>query len=134
MPIEQPPIVFFDGVCNLCNGAVQWIIRHDPNAVFKLAALQSEKAKAIAGRLGWTTDEPQSIVLMVQDKIYQRSDAVLEICWILGGWWRVFYFFKIFPAFIRDAVYNFVARNRYRWFGKQEVCWMPTPELNARFL
>lgn len=127
-------VVLFDGVCNLCNGSVQFIIKRDKANQFHFAALQSEFGQIQLLRLGIPVTSLQSIVLVKGDQFYQRSNAVLEIAWMLGGFWSLFYFFKIIPRFIRDWVYNGIANNRYRWFGRQDQCMIPTPALKARFL
>lgn len=135
-------VVFFDGVCNLCNGAVQFVIDRDPSGTIRFAALQSEIAREILGPLGveLRPDEPDSIVLVTKgtgDKriAYDRSSAVLRIARKLSFPWPLLFYTGIMvPRFVRDAFYKFVARHRYRWFGKTESCRVPTPELRARFL
>jgi predicted DCC family thiol-disulfide oxidoreductase YuxK len=137
-----PLIVFFDGVCNLCNGVVQFIIDRDPAARIRFAALQSESARELLLPLGveLRPDEPDSIVIITHGKdgkaaAYERSTAVLRIARELSFPWPVlFYLGIIWPRFVRDVIYKFVARHRYRWFGKTESCRVPTPELRARFL
>ncbi len=140
------PIVLFDGVCNLCNGAVQFIIDHERAPRLRFAALQSELAaqllervfdaeKAKALREGATGDgDPDSIVLVEGDRGYTHSTAGLRIAGYLRAPYRWAFAFLIVPRFVRDAVYRFIARNRYRWFGKSETCRIPTPELRQRFL
>ena len=127
------PIVLFDGVCNLCNNAVQCIIRRDPNAHFQYASLQSQQAqRLLAGhRLEGATE---SIVLVEDSKIYTASTAALKIARRLSGLWPFFYVFMIIPRPIRDWAYSIVARNRYRWFGRRDECMVPTPNLRGRFL
>lgn len=132
--VMENPILFFDGVCNLCNQAVQFIIKTDKEGIFRFASLQSDFAKEHLKHFNAETEKLETIYLLVDDKIYARSDAALEIVKKLGGFWQLFYVFKIVPSFIRDAVYNLISRNRYRWFGKQESCMIPSPELSARFL
>jgi predicted DCC family thiol-disulfide oxidoreductase YuxK len=128
------PVILFDGVCNLCNGSVQFIIKRDRKNRFHFAALQSAFGQQKLNQLNIPTESLQSIVLIDGDKYYQRSNAVLEVSKHLGGAWPLLYVFKIIPRFLRDAVYNFIANNRYRWFGKQDQCMIPTPALKARFL
>lgn len=132
--MENQPIIFFDGVCNLCNNTVQFIIKQDKKAVFRFASLQSEYSKNTLEKYNFSTKSLESVVLLYKNKIYTHSDAPLEIARILGSLWTFFYVFKIFPSAIRNGVYNWIAKNRYRWFGKQESCWLPTPELKKRFL
>lgn len=127
-------VVLFDGVCNLCNGSVQFIIKRDKANKFHFAALQSEYGQAQLLRLGIPPSALQSIVLIKGDRFYQRSNAVLEIVKMLGGFWSVLYLLKIIPAFFRDWIYNRIANNRYKWFGRQDQCMIPTTALKARFL
>lgn len=130
----EHPIILFDGVCNLCNGAVQFIIERDKKQHFRFASLQSEIGKKYQVKAGLSTDTVDTILLVENGKIYQKSTAGLRIAKQLNGWWFLMYGFIIVPAFIRNAVYDFIARNRYRWFGEQESCWLPTPDLKALFL
>jgi predicted DCC family thiol-disulfide oxidoreductase YuxK len=127
-------VVLFDGVCNLCNSSVQFIIKRDPKAKIHFAALQSNYGKEQLNQFNIASTSFESIVLIKNGKLYQRSNAVLEICRLMGGLWPLLYFFKIIPAFIRDWMYNWIANNRYRWFGRQDECMIPTPALKARFL
>lgn len=126
-------IILFDGVCNLCSGSVQFVIKRDPAGYFKFASLQSGFGQQQLQKFGLDQNSFHSIILILGDKVYQRSDAALEIVKKLGGAWPVLYGFKILPHFLRDAVYNMVSRNRYRFFGKKDACWIPTPELKSRF-
>ena len=128
------PILLFDGVCNLCNNTIQQIIKADKDGVFRFAALQSDFGKEQLEQFNLKGDYLKTIVLIYDDKAYSRSDAALETARLLGRLWAVLYVFKIIPPFIRNAVYDFISNNRYRWFGKQESCMIPTPELKARFL
>lgn len=126
-------IVLFDGVCNLCNNTVQFIIRRDPNAHFQFASLQSPQAqKFLAGR--HLQSYMESILLVEDSKIYTASAAALRIARHLSGFWPLFYIFIIVPRPIRDWVYSIIARNRYRWFGRRDECMVPTPNLRGRFL
>lgn len=127
-------LVLFDGVCNLCNGSVQFIIKRDKHARFQFASLQSDEGQAQLKQLQIPTTSFESIVLIKNGKVFQRSDAALEIARELDGAWKVFYGFKIIPRFLRDFIYNWIARNRYRFFGRQDECMIPTPDLRARFL
>ncbi|MDE1191155.1 MAG: thiol-disulfide oxidoreductase DCC family protein [Arachidicoccus sp.] len=128
-------IILFDGVCNLCNGAVQFILRHDKKAIYQFASLQSDFAKNIFNKSGKIpSDELNSILLIRNNKIYQESSAVLHIAQRLNGGWKLLSLFLIVPKFIRDGIYKYIARNRYKWFGRQDACMMPAPELKARFL
>ncbi|MCP3144726.1 thiol-disulfide oxidoreductase DCC family protein [Pyxidicoccus xibeiensis] len=128
-------VVLFDGVCNLCNGAVNFIIDRDPTARFRFAALQSAQAATLLAPLGRVPEaEPNSFILVEGGRVYERSTAALRVARKLPGAWKLFYAFVVIPTPIRDAVYKLIARNRYRWFGKADACRMPTPELRARFL
>ena len=127
-------IVLFDGVCNLCSSTVQFIIKRDRRKQFRFASLQGEVAQALLKPLHIQNDQLSTIILIDAGKAYTRSGAVLRILKKLGGGWSLLYGFIIVPPFIRDAVYNWVARNRYKWYGKKDACWIPTPDLRARFL
>lgn len=127
-------MVLFDGVCNLCNTTVQKLIKIDQDHILKFASLQSDFGQKILKEFNFDQQEFDSIIYLSNGKIFMRSDAVLKIASDLGGLWSVLRIFKIIPAKFRNSVYDWVANNRYRWFGKKESCWVPTPELQARFL
>ena|SRR5688572_15981092 len=131
---QESNIVLFDGVCNLCNGLVQFIIKRDPAGVFKFASLQSDYGQQQLEKFNIDKNLLHSIILVRDSQYYQRSDAALEIAKKIKGGWRVLYAFKIIPRFLRDGIYNLIAKNRYRFFGKKDACWIPTPELKERFL
>ncbi|WP_408007853.1 thiol-disulfide oxidoreductase DCC family protein [Pseudalkalibacillus sp. A8] len=126
-------ILLFDGECNLCNGIVQFVIKRDPSAQFKFAALQSETGQKLLKQYN-LPPRFDSFVLIENDKAYQKSSAGLKVARHLNGGWHLFTIFKIIPTPIRDVVYNFIARNRYKWFGKRDSCMMPTPDIKSRFL
>jgi predicted DCC family thiol-disulfide oxidoreductase YuxK len=129
------PIILFDGVCNLCQWAVRFIIERDPGAIFRFASLQSEVGQRLLAEHGLTiSPDPDSIVLIAGGRAYTHTDAALRIARRLSGPWPLLWVFIGLPRALRDPVYRFIARNRYRWFGRQETCWMPTPALRARFL
>jgi predicted DCC family thiol-disulfide oxidoreductase YuxK len=128
------PVILFDGVCNLCNSSVLFIIKRDPNSRFYFAALQSEFGYAQLKKFDWPGTEMNSVLLIKDNQLYQKSNAALEIARHLNGLWPVLYIFKIIPSFVRDGLYTWVANNRYRWFGKKEACMIPTPELKSRFM
>ncbi|ALD20397.1 thiol-disulfide oxidoreductase DCC family protein [Hymenobacter sp. DG25A] len=132
----SPAIVLFDGVCNLCNGFVQFVIEHDPAGHFHFAALQSPEGQALLEAHGHAVPagEPDSVLLLENGRLYSHSTAALRIARQLTWPWRWGYAAIWLPQRLRDAVYRWVARHRYQWFGKQEACWLPTPELRARFL
>jgi predicted DCC family thiol-disulfide oxidoreductase YuxK len=131
---HKPVLVLFDGVCNLCNGLVQFIIRRDPKAKFKFASLQSDAGRSLLKKFNIDTDLMHSIVVIDDDEALQRSDAVIRIANYLGGGWKTLKVFNFLPKFFRDACYNLVAANRYRIFGKKNSCMIPTPELKQRFI
>lgn len=128
------PVVLFDGVCNLCNRSVQFIIRRDKKDLFRFAALQGKTGQEILSRHGLPADAFNSFILVDGDKIYTHSTGALRMLKILGLPWSVLYVYIIVPRFFRDGVYNWIARNRYRWFGRKESCMIPTPALKNKFL
>ncbi|MBN8578789.1 MAG: thiol-disulfide oxidoreductase DCC family protein [Cytophagales bacterium] len=128
------PVILFDGVCNLCNQSVLFIIRHDPQRKFRFASLQSEFGQQQMQARYLNTTQLNTVLLLHNGKIYQKSRAALEIVRRLNGLWPLLYLFIIVPPFIRNGVYNWIARNRYRWFGKQDACSIPTPELQSLFI
>ena len=127
-------LVLFDGVCNLCNTSVNFVIDRDPRAYFKFAALQDEAAQPLFAKYNLSPEYLDSIVLIENGRCYRNSTAALRIARRLKGGWPLFYAFIIVPTPVRDLVYGWIARNRYRWFGKRDSCRLPTPELRARFL
>jgi predicted DCC family thiol-disulfide oxidoreductase YuxK len=127
-------IILFDDFCNLCSGSVQFIIKHDPKRIFRFASLQSEFGKKVLEQFHLPANELNSFILLENGKIYTRSTAALRVTKKLKGFWKLLYGFIIVPPFIRDAVYTLIANNRYKWFGKKETCWLPTPELKALFI
>lgn len=132
--LDDHALILFDGVCNLCNGAVNFVIDHDPEGYFKLAALQSDEGQAVLKALGAADDALDSIVLVEESEVYRRSDAALRIARRLADAWPLLYGFIVVPRPIRDAMYDWIAHNRYDWFGKRDQCRIPTPELKERFL
>lgn len=127
------PVVLFDGTCNLCNGAVQFIVDHERAPTLRFASLQSEAAAELLGA-PLPPGDPDSVVLVEDGATYTHSTAALRIARHLRAPYRWSVVFFVVPRLVRDAVYRFVAKNRYRWFGKSETCRVPTPELRARFL
>ncbi len=128
------PIILFDGVCNLCNSSVQFIIKHDKKSIFRFASLQSEFGKRIIEKFDLANKNIDSVMLLENNAIELKSTAALQIAKQLGGIYSALYVFIIIPRFMRDSIYDFVARNRYRWFGKQESCMIPKPELKKLFI
>lgn len=127
-------IILFDGVCNFCNGAVNFIIERDPEGYFKFAPLQSEIGEKLIAEHGINKAETDSVILIEDGKAYTRSTAALRVSRKLPGAWSWLYGFWVVPKFIRDIVYKLFAKYRYKMFGKQEACMLPTPEIRARFL
>ncbi|MDE3235920.1 MAG: thiol-disulfide oxidoreductase DCC family protein [Bacteroidota bacterium] len=133
-PSSEHPVILFDGICNLCCNSVQWIIKRDTQAVFRFASLQSEAGKKLMADYPTSSQIQNSFFLIQTGKLYNRSTAAIHVVKQLSFPWRLLYAFIIIPLPIRNAVYNFIAKNRYNWFGKKEICWVPTPELKKLFL
>lgn len=131
---ENRPIVLFDGVCNLCNGVVRFLYPRDPHARLRFTNLQSEAGQALLEKFGMPQDDFDSFALIEGDKAFTRSRGALRTLRYLRFPWPLLYGLMLVPPFIRDAVYDWIARNRYGWFGKMDACPVPTPELQARFL
>ena len=127
-------IVLFDGVCNLCEGVVRFIVRHDPDSRFRFAPLQSEPARRLLEKHGLPTDTVDTFVLVEGSRCLTRSDAALAVVRHLPGAWRMLRVLVVVPRPLRDWAYTIVVRNRYRWFGRKQSCMVPTPELTSRFL
>ena len=127
-------LILFDGVCNLCNGAVQWVINRDKTAKFHFASLQSATGQALLKSFDLPITEFESFIYIKDARSCQKSDAVLEVLKELGGFWTILYVFILIPRPVRDALYHWVAKSRYKWFGRSDSCMIPTPELKARFL
>ena len=127
-------MIFFDGLCNFCSFWVRFVIRRDPKGVFRFAPLQSAAGREAARALALPEEPPVSVILKEGGRYYLRSTATLKILRRLPWPWPFLYPFLLIPAPVRDSLYNFIARNRYRWFGKEESCFIPTPELRRRFL
>ena len=130
----EKSIILFDGVCNLCNSSVQFIIKRDKKEQFLFASLQSDYAKEQLPDEFSDGKALQSIVLKEKDEIKTKSTAALTIAKHLSGVWPILYAFIIIPKFIRDWVYDIIAKNRYKWFGKKDQCMIPSPELKSRFI
>jgi predicted DCC family thiol-disulfide oxidoreductase YuxK len=128
------PLVIFDGVCNYCCAVVNFIIERDPRGVFRFAPFQSGAAKSILAKYNYPTGSLDTFVLIEGGKLYTKSEAGLRVQKLLGGIHKLLYAFIIVPTPIRDAVYDYIARNRYKWYGKKDECMIPTPEIRDRFL
>ncbi len=134
MHFPDKPLILFDGVCNLCNASVQFIIKRDIENKFLFASLQSETGQNVLKHFGYDLKAYKTVMLLQNKEIYTKSTAALRILRQLKGFWKFLYIFIAIPSPIRDLLYNFVASNRYRFFGKQEYCMLPSTELKAKFL
>ncbi len=127
-------IVFFDGVCNLCNRAVQFILKRDKTALFHFASLQSDFAIRLLDDHREIPPGTDSIVYMQGDRLYFKSEAILKILYKLGGIWKLSKVFEILPGSLSDRLYDLIARKRYRWFGIKESCTLSDPDYPERFI
>ena len=136
MSKSNKKIILFDGVCNLCQSSVQFVIKRDKKNLFQFAALQSDFGRTLAKELQIDTSKVDSIVLIHEDykRYWIKSAAALRIAQHLDGAYPLLSIFLIFPGFLRNIVYDYIARNRYKWYGRQEECMIPTPELKSKFL
>lgn len=133
-PVTYKAIILFDGVCNFCNTSVNFVIKHDKKDRFRFATLQSATGKKILEKFQEDTAVTDSVILIENSGLYKRSTAILRIAKRLGGVYLLLYGFIIVPRFLRDAVYNFIAQNRYKWFGKKDNCMVPTEEVRRKFM
>lgn len=124
----------FDGVCNLCNSSVNFIIDHDSKNIFRFASLQSDSGQTLLNKFNLNIESFDSIILIEGDKYYSRSSAVLRIVKNFPGLWKLLYLFVIVPPPLRDLFYDIIAENRYKWFGRKDLCRIPTPDLKEKFL
>jgi len=132
--MKDKTIIIFDGVCNFCNSSVNFIIKRDPTSKFFFTPIQSNKAQALMKKYQQDSNNCNTLILIKNEKCFLRSEAVLEIVKDLSGYWYLFGVFQIIPLSIRNYCYNFVSKNRYRFFGKKDSCMIPTTELQKRFL
>lgn len=130
---QIPPVILFDGVCNLCSSVVQFVIKRDPKNLFRFASLQSNFGKNLLQTFDLSTKTFNSFILYKDGKIYTKSTGALLVAKELSGVWPLLSIFIIVPPFLRNTVYNFIARNRYQWFGKKDVCYIPSPEIKKVF-
>lgn len=126
--------MFFDGVCNLCNSSVDFVVRHDPKGLVKLAPLQGETARRMLDVADIPAGDPESLILWDCGRVYKYSDAALRVSRYLRFPWSLCIIFFIVPRFVRNAVYRYIAANRYKWFGKKESCRLPEPHELSRFM
>jgi predicted DCC family thiol-disulfide oxidoreductase YuxK len=125
-------IVLFDGECNFCNNSVQFILKRDPKGYFNFATLQGKTGQDIVNKN--QLNGMDGIILIENGKLYHKSTAALRICKHLKGAWKICYLFIVVPKPIRNMVYDYIAKNRYKWFGKRDSCMIPSPEIRNRFL
>lgn len=127
-------IILFDGICNFCNGVVNFLIKKDKNDRLRFSALQSKTGKAILQEFQLPTTANQSVIFIEKGKVWRKSDAFCHIMKNLPGAWKLFYGFIFIPKFLRDAVYEFISHNRYKWFGTRTTCRVPSPDERKKFL
>ncbi|TDI69462.1 MAG: thiol-disulfide oxidoreductase DCC family protein [Bacteroidetes bacterium] len=132
--MQTQATILFDGVCNLCNASVNFVIDRDRNAYFQFGALQSDEGVELLREASYPDGYLDSILLIENGRVYRESEAALRIVRHLTGLWPLLYGFRMVPRWIRDGIYAWIARNRYQWFGRRDECRIPTPELKARFL
>lgn len=127
-------IILFDGECILCQKIVQFIIKNDPNGKFKFSTLKSEIGAELLKLFGLNSEKLNTLVFIQKDKYFLKSSATLHVLKVLGGFWKIFYAFIFVPKFLRDFIYDIMAKSRYNLFGKSETCLLPTPDIMQRFL
>ena len=132
--MNEQPTILFDGICNFCNSAVNFTLKRNKNADIVFAPLQSEAGQKLLVQYHLPVDNMESFVFIENEKAYKQSTAALKVCRHLRGIWPLCYGLIIVPRFIRDGIYNWIAKNRYKWFGVRQSCMIPTPEVKARFL
>lgn len=130
----RAPILFYDGVCNLCNATVKWVLRNEKNKHIRFAALQSDFAKEKLNKFNIDLTTPNSLIFLENEKLYMRSDGAIQLAYNMGGIWKTAILLKIFPAFLRNGVYHLVAQYRYSFFGKTESCMLLHPDYRERFI
>jgi predicted DCC family thiol-disulfide oxidoreductase YuxK len=132
---SEHSIILFDGVCNLCEMSVQFVIRNDRAGHFRFGSLQSPTAQQLLRNARYEHDALSSVLLLIEGKVYRKSRAALQICRRLDrAWPALYHLFGWVPTALADVVYDYIGARRYRWFGKKDKCWIPTPELAARFI
>ncbi len=132
--MSSQSLILFDGICNFCSYWVQFVMKRDPGKRFRFATLQSAVGQRTFNEIGLPREELKTMILVDGSKRYFKSTAALHIVKKIGGLWAILFIFIIVPAPIRDLLYNVVAKNRYRWFGKREACFVPAPDMKERFL
>ena len=132
--MQEHPLILFDGVCNFCNYWVNFAIKRDRKKSLRFTPLQGETANRVLPRYNINPTALRSVIIIDKDRFYTQSSAAIRICKHLDGGWKLLYGLMIIPKFIRDALYNIIARNRYKWFGKKDHCMIPSPGVKERFL
>ena len=132
--MKDQPVILFDGVCNFCNSAVNFVIKRDKKKTLLFSPLQSIAGQKILQQFNLPENDMQSFIFIDKGKAYTRSTAALKVCRYLRRLWPMCYGFIIVPKFLRDGIYNWIARNRYKWFGVRQECMIPAPEVRSRFL
>ena len=127
-------VVIFDGVCKLCARSIKFILAHESKPALRFTPLQSPSGRRLMRECGLDVEDAKTFVLLANGKTYTKSDAAIQLARFLGGGWQLLGAVRLIPRPIRDWGYDFLARNRYRWFGRHDVCMIPTPELKARFI
>jgi len=133
-PPLQPPVILFDGVCNLCNAWVRFVARHDPTSIFRFAAQQSPIGQAMIADHINGSQQLSSVILIAGDSVYTESTAVLEVCARLDPPWSWIASARVIPRRLRDSCYRFVVRHRYQWFGRTDICQVPSADVRSRFI
>jgi predicted DCC family thiol-disulfide oxidoreductase YuxK len=132
--VNEHPVILFDGVCNFCNGAINFVLKHDRKGIFRFAALQSQAGQKLLKQYHLSTNDFESFILIDDGQVYKKSSASLRVLNKLPWYWKEIQILKIIPRIFSDAIYDFIAKHRYKWFGKKEQCMVPTPEIRSRFL
>ncbi len=132
--MNDQPIILFDGVCNFCNSSVNFTIKRNSKSNIQFAPMQSEAGQRLLKQYSLPLTDMQSFIFIEQGKAYKQSTGALRVCRHLRGLWPLCYYFIIVPRFIRDGIYNWIAKNRYKWFGVRQQCMIPAPGVKARFL
>ncbi len=132
--MNTQPVILFDGVCNFCNNAVNFVIKRNAKVNILFTPMQSAAGQKLLEQYNLPADDMQSFIFIENNKVYKRSTAALKVCRHLRSLWPLCYGLIIVPRFIRDGIYNWIAKNRYKWFGMRKSCMIPTPEVKSRFL
>jgi predicted DCC family thiol-disulfide oxidoreductase YuxK len=132
--MQTQPVILFDGVCNFCHAGINFIIKQDKKKVFRFAALQSNAGQRLLQKHGLSTEKFESFILIDKGKVYQKSTAGIKVYNQLPWYWKWTQLAWLVPSFLRDGVYNWVARNRYKWFGKKGACMVPSADVRSRFI